>query len=235
MINIAIVEDEKKEQELLASYFSKLFKESNTQYTSEFFSDAESFLKTFAYSKYDLIMMDIELPGINGMKASSVLREIDPDVVLIFMTNLAQYAIDGYKVKATDYIVKPIAYWDFEKRISTISKRIESRIKTKIVILENDKKIVVPMRDIFYIEVSGHQVIYHTLNGDYRNYTSLKELAQQLVGSGFSLCNSCFLVNLAYVESVEGYTAVVHGDKLLISHPKRKPFLNDLNKFYGEL
>ncbi len=59
---------------------------------------------------YDIVFMDIELPGINGMEAAHRLREIDQQVILIFVTNMAQFAVKGYEVDALDYIIKPAQY-----------------------------------------------------------------------------------------------------------------------------
>ena len=78
--------------------------------------------------------MDIDLKDReNGIQISTRLREIDPDVCLVFITNLAQYAIQGYRVNAFDYIVKPINEYDFNQRIASISKMIEERKKEKIM------------------------------------------------------------------------------------------------------
>ncbi len=235
MINIAIVEDEKQDRETLKNYFSDFLKENDSPAEFFFFQSAEDFLSSFSYGKYDLILMDIELGKTNGMDASHLVRKQDQDVILVFMTNLAQYAIDGYQVKATDYIVKPISYWDFKNRMKTIFDLVSSRKKEKVLICENDKKIVLSLKDLYFVEVKNHLLVYHTKSGDYRTYGSLKSIYSELAPSGFSLCNSCFLVNLRYVETVEGYSCKVHGTELLISHPKRKTFLDDLNRYLGEI
>ena len=144
MIKVAIVEDEMKEREKLRSYFEKLEKEIGTLYLLSFFSDGDKFLFDFHYGLYDLVLMDIELSGKdNGITVSEKLRKIDTDVILVFMTNLAQYAIEGYKVNAVDYIVKPISYFDFKARISSLSNDINSKHKEKVLIQTDGKKIVV--------------------------------------------------------------------------------------------
>jgi two-component system response regulator LytT len=233
MINIAIIEDEAADQAKLREYFLKLSQEKNTLFNLSFFASAEEFLFSFKSGLLDLILMDIELPGINGIEASVQLRKIDSEVALVFMTNLAQYAIEGYKVKAMDYVVKPISYWDFQSRLSNALEHLEEKKKTKVLIVGNDKRVVVSQSSIYYIEVQDHLLVYHTKEGDFKTYGALKPLAGELQASGFSLCNSCFLVNLSYVERVESFTVRVHGTDLLISHPKRKAFLNELNKYLG--
>ncbi len=233
MIYIGIVEDEACDREVLEKYFADFRKEIGEGRNLSFFSSGESFLNSFSYGKYDLILMDIELGNRSGRKTSEYIRKIDSDVILVFRTNLAQYAIDGYKVKASDYIVKPISYWDFKTRRKNIVDSILSKNKEKVLISENDKKVVLFLKDIYYIEVKNHLLVYHTNKGEFRTYGSLKSVVNERPKNGFALCNSCFLVNLSYVESVEGYSCIVHGTDLLISHPKRKGFLDALSRFLG--
>ena len=235
MIKVAIVEDETKEREKLRSYFEKLEKEIGTLYLLSFFSDGDKFLFDFHYGLYDLVLMDIELSGKdNGITVSEKLRKIDTDVVLVFMTNLAQYAIEGYKVNAVDYIIKPISYFDFKARISSLSHDINSKHKEKVLIQTDGKKIVVLINDIYYIETVSHSLIYHTKTGEYKAYGALKTVQTELENFHFSMCNSCFLVNLEYVERVDGYTVTVMGNELQISHPRKKQFLKELSLFLGK-
>lgn len=235
MIKVAIVEDEMKEREKLRSYFEKLEKEIGTLYLLSFFSDGDKFLFDFHYGMYDLVLMDIELSGKdNGITVSEKLRKIDTDVILVFMTNLAQYAIEGYKVNAVDYIIKPISYFDFKARISSLSNDINSKHKEKVLIQTDGKKIVVLINDIYYIETVSHSLIYHTKTGEYKAYGALKTVQTELENFHFSMCNSCFLVNLEYVERVDGYTVTVMGNELQISHPRKKQFLKELSLFLGK-
>lgn len=235
MIKIAIIEDEKSEQEKIRSYFERLEKESDNTYVLSFFSNGEKFLFGFTYGLYDLVLMDIELSSSeNGIQISEKIREIDKDVVLVFMTNLAQYAIEGYKVNASDYIVKPISFFDFKSRILAISEDISSKHKEKILIQTDGKKIVILLKDIYYIETVSHSLIYHTKSGNYRVYGVLKNIQLELEKSNFSMCNSCFLVNLEYVESIDGFTVKVKGENLQISHPRKKQFLQELSLFLGK-
>ncbi len=236
MVSFAIVEDDPRDVEILRNYFQQLTRDCEETLELAFYASSKAFLLEFNYGKFDIVLMDIDLPGLNGLQTSAKLRDIDPDVTLIFMTNLAQFAIEGYKVKARDYLVKPISFFDFKSSILSAIESLGERRKTRVLISENDRKVVIALKDIYYVEVKDHVLLYHTKNGIFRTYgTPLKKLSQDLAKAGFSLCNSCFLVNLSYVESVEGFNVVVHGEPLLISHPKRKAFLNDLNVFLGHL
>lgn len=236
MIAVAVVEDEINEQQKTKAFFDNYTKENpNEKFSVVFYKDGETFLKNFANGKFDLVLMDVDLKSkLNGIEVAEKMREMDKEVFLIFMTNLAQYAIEGYKVQAYDYIVKPFTYYDFKLRINQISNLIISRKIEKVILKTDGIKVVVYVKEIYYVEINNHQLIYHTKKGNFQTYGSLKEIEKSLTGFNFSPCNSCYLVNLDYVDEIDGFTAVVHGDKLLISHPKRKQFLKDLTLYLGK-
>ena len=235
MIKIAIVEDDIKEQERISSYIDKLEEEMQTKMLVKIFSNGEKILFDFNYGSYDLIFMDIELSSkINGIETCREIRKIDDQVMLIFITSLAQYAIEGYKVNASDYIVKPINYENFSKHVGNVIEKIKSKNLDKIIITSDGVKIVQLIKDICYVEVNNHQLIFHTTKEEIKSYGALKDIKETLFKHGFSLCNSCFLVNLDYVEKIDGYNVYVNGEELLISHPKRKTFLKELNLHLGK-
>lgn len=236
MIHIAIVEDAAEDADIIQKYFSRMSKETGHEFALSFFTSGESFLAKFRKGSFDIILMDIDLgKGKDGLATSRELRTRDDEVLLLFMTNLAQYAIAGYQVEAFDYMVKPISYWDFKGRLTKAVDRFEKKHKTKVLINGYDNKVVVEASDIYYIEIDNHLLIYHTKNGDYSTYGSLKEATKEFQPFGFSKCSSSFLVNLAYVQKVEGYDCIVAGKRLLISHPRRKEFLNDLNRYLSNV
>lgn len=235
MINIAIVEDEEKEQELLMNFFKRIENEKGFTLSLRTYRSGEEFLFEFSCDKVDIVLMDIDLGKgkLNGLEVSKKLREIDADTILIFITNLAQYAIDGYTVKATDYIIKPFSYYDFALKMESIINHRLSDKTEKIIVKSDGKQIVIPIRQIYYIEVINHTLIYYTARGEFSANGSLGEVYKGLGPCHFSLCNSCYLVNLRYVESICGFTVTVNGKELSISRPRKKQFLSDLNGFLG--
>lgn len=235
MINIAIVEDEKKEQDFLISSFKKLMLENDISINLKTYNSGEEFLFDFEYNKFDIVLMDIDLGQnkLNGLNVSKKMREIDDDVILIFITNLAQYAIDGYTVKAYDYIIKPFSYYDFCLKINALLNSNLLDNSKKIIVKSEGKQIILPLKQIYYIEVNNHTLIYHSSKGDFVSIGSLGDLSKSLSQNYFSLCNSCYLINLRYVETISGFDVIVHGTTLAISRPKKKQFINDLNEYLG--
>lgn len=173
------------------------------------------------------------MPGRNGIEASRALRERNQSIVLLFVTNLAQYAIAGYEVDALDYILKPINYFSFKLKIQKALETVRRVQGTLLTIASDHGQQLVRDSEIFYIEVQGHNLIYHTLHGDLTATGTLKQIEAQLKPSGFYRCNYCYLVNLRHVGFLDGSEVTVGQYKLQISRNRRKEFLQQLTQFYG--
>ncbi|MBQ2047787.1 MAG: response regulator transcription factor, partial [Schwartzia sp.] len=183
-------------------------------------------------SDYDIVFMDVDLPGMDGFKAAKKLRERDKEVALFFVTYLAQYAIRGYEFDAEDYILKPLKYESFALKLKKVLARIKTDTETSVLIKTTSGEFTFPSSSVIYAEISGHTIIYHTSDGDFEGYGTMKKVEEQLPKDTFFRCNSCYLVNLRYVSGIKGYTCVVGGYELKISHPRRKPFMEKLQEFY---
>ncbi len=234
MIKIAIVEDDARQQEELRAYLTKYFSDLHlpTEITS--FGGADAFLYEFGRHKYNMIFMDIEMPGTNGMEASERLREEDEDVLLFFVTNLAQYALESYKVSAFDYIVKPVNYYNLALKMKRALRQLKRTEDTPIMINASDGQHVISVSDIRYVEVMGHNVIYHTTKGDlFVGYDSLKSIRAKLEPYDFVLCDRSFLVNLKYVTGVSRENLYVGDATLKIAKSRRAEFMLAFTRYFS--
>lgn len=227
MIKIAIVEDEELHSERLKSHLLRFAAEKNTSFEIIVFNNAITFLENYS-GNYSVIFMDIRMPYMNGMDAAHKLRELDPDVMLIFITSLTQYAIKGYEVNAQNYIVKPVTYPDFVLKFTKAYLKLQQQSALHIA-LPTEKGIVKLLpEEIIYCEVTKHQTVFHTIRGDFSQYTTLRAIENKLNGNTFCKCNHCYLVNLSYVKEIEGDEVILGYDgkevSLIISRNKKKPF-----------
>lgn len=233
MISIAIVEDNRSEAKLLNEYIERYGKENGIAFEVNVFADAVLFLTNYR-PRYDIVFMDIEMPDMDGMQASVRLREVDASVTLIFVTNMAQYAVKGYEVDALDFIVKPVSYSIFSPKMAkAIRNTSDKRGKTMISVNTEKGMTMLPANELCYVEVMRHRLIYHTDVGEIVSGGSLKEAEEKLADMPFSKCNSCYLVNLRFVRAVEGDTVTVGKDKLQISRRRKKQFLDDIAVYMG--
>ena len=171
------------------------------------------------------------MPMLNGMDAARLLREKDEKVILIFVTTMRQYAIQGYEVAASDFIVKPVAYPEFALKFTKVLARLEHVMPPDVLIRTDTSFVRLSPRDVRYVEVKGHHCVYHTASGEYRQYQTMKSAESALAGQGFVRCNSFLLVNLTHVDRIDGMNVIVGGEPLQISHPKRKAFTDAFVRF----
>ena len=204
MPNIALVEDEPEAADVLASFIARYADEKGLELVVTRFGNAMDFEMT--HQHFDLVFMDIQMPGINGMEAAQLMRTYDSETPIIFVTNLAQYAVKGYEVDALDFIVKPVTYFNFRMRMDKAMRRIRRNGSRSIAIGTRDGMRVVALSDIEYVEVSKHDLSYHLVDEEdpLVVYGSLVAFEQEVEGGPFvRISNSC-LVNMNRVRAVRG-------------------------------
>lgn len=236
MIKVAIVEDSESASDKLLEYIAAFSKKSEGEFEFEttVYRDAVSFLTNYK-SVYDLVFMDIELPLLDGMTAAEKLRKMDTKIMIIFVTNMSQFAVRGYEVGAFDYILKPVVYNNFELKMKKAASLIRSE-SDAIVINKPGAVLRVLARDVRYIEVSGHKIVYH-LEGESVSggSESLSGLEARLAPLGYVRCNKCYLVNCRHIQCVQGSIVTLFGgEELLISRPRKKSFMLGLAQWLGK-
>ena len=232
MIRIAIVEDEPTERDRIKVYLEEIAQEDQTQFDIEQYSSGMAFVMR-GMEDYDLVLMDIDMPNLNGIETAKALRKVDQSATLIFVTNMAQYAISGYEVNAVDFILKPVNRYSFAIKIKRAISRTAKKNDNAIQIKMDGTIFLVHMYQIMYLEVDGHYVIFHTTQGDYKEYTTLKLAQKRINSSHFVQCNQSFLINMKYIESVSRESVTVGGTVIYISRKMKTEFMNAVLDFLG--
>ena len=234
MIKIAIVEDSEGDAKTLSDYCRRYADEKGKQFDLELFDNGFDFV-TSNNLDYDIIMLDIKMPYMNGMQTAQKIREANENVCIIFVTNMQQYAIHGYSVQATDFILKPVKYslfsFKFDRVMSIVDKNRHKKQSRTIMIKTNRAIKYLQLSDIVYIETQKHKLIYHTVSEEYEAWGSMKEVIATIQFFEFALCSSGCLVNLKYVVEVNSNVVVISGVELPISRMKRKSFLDALTAY----
>lgn len=232
MLKVAIVEDMKEDADLLEKNLRKYEAETGTAIEFNVFDNVQVFLLNYQ-PVYDVVFMDIMMPYLDGMKAAAELRKQDECVPLIFVTDMAKYAINGYEVGALDFFVKPVTYPALKLRLDRISMmRERSTPPVKIHIPYKGTKIL-PSGDVYYIEVMNKEMTYHTRRGDFTvRSEGLKKLESELKDAGFMRCSSSYLINLKWCTGFKGDLICVAGDEIKISRRQKKEFISALSLTY---
>ncbi len=229
-LRIAVVEDEPSASDLLYGYLGRYSEEAQVGFQISRYYNATSFFEQFK-GNFDIVFMDIELPDANGLDAVKKLRETDKDVLVVFVTNMAQFAVKGYEVQAFDFIVKPVSYYNFSVKLKNAIAAYNMKKDKTVWISNREGKRRINVSHIYYVEIVQHMLIYHTSDGTFNASGSLHTLEDELKGADFSLCNRCYLVNLRHVSAISQYTVTVGGVELQISRMKKSSFMRDLNNY----
>ena len=224
MIRVAIVEDEAEIREQLMGYVQRYTRQYGTAFEVKTFADGLEILEDYRPA-YDLILLDIEMKHLDGMETARRIRELDPEVMLVFITNMAQYAIKGYAVGALDYVLKPVPYFAFSQQLQKVEEQLRRRTRHYLAVPVEGGLRRLDTSRIYYIESEGHRVHFYTEEGDFAAPGALKALEEKLADRPFARCNSGYLVNLAQVQAVQQNTVEVGPYELQVSRPKRKSFL----------
>ena len=232
LIRIAIVEDEAHYRTQLTEYLRQYGKERGLEFQILAFADGDEIAEDYDCT-YDIVLLDIQMPFMDGMTAAEKIREKDSDVILMFITNMTNYAIKGYAVDALDYVLKPISYFSFASRMDKAVKKLPQKEQGKSVSLPLRSGGVqkVDISEIRYIESEGHILAFHTLRGVFRTYGKLKDYETKLQNEGFFRSNKGYLVNLRRVDAVADGGCVIGDDNLIISRAKKKEFLAALAEY----
>lgn len=235
MIRVAIVEDE----ELYRVQLSDLLRQYETlqkeSFRISFFADGDEIVSAYRM-QFDIIFMDVKMKFMDGMSAAGEIRKMDSEVIIIFITNMHQYAVQGYAVEALAYLVKPISWFAFSECVRRAADRIKRR-KEQSYLYINVKGGMrrIAVNDIYYIESQGHAIYYHTVSDIFQTYGTLKEAERLLDRSGFYKCNKGCLVNLEHVDSVKDRSVVIKSEELPISRGKKQEFLKVLVDYWSEV
>jgi DNA-binding LytR/AlgR family response regulator len=234
MIKIAIVEDESSYARQLVDFLEQYEKDHEEAIGLTVFSDGDEIVHRYK-AQFDIILMDIEMKFVDGMSAAEEIRRMDSEVIIIFITNMAQYAIRGYAVDALDYVLKPVSYFAFSQRLSRAINRMKKRETKMISISIRGGTVRLDAANIYYIESQGHNLIFYTSTGSYEAVGTMRDAEEKLTDLNFFRGNKGYLINLSHVEGVKEGCAIVKGNSLLLSRARKKVFMEALTRYWGEV
>ncbi|ETY70640.1 LytR/AlgR family response regulator transcription factor [Bifidobacterium moukalabense] len=234
MFTVAVVEDEPEAARRLGACLGEFSRRNpGVRFDVTVFSDPTRLLEGYR-PMWDIVFMDIEMPNMDGMSAARRLRALDGRVLLVFVTNMAQFAAKGYEVDALDYIIKPFSYNDFERKIRrAVAIRGEESASVMIVQRAGTQRVL--LRDIEYIEVREHNLLYHTERGILTGTGTLQDVEGRLGDRGFLRCSKAFVVNSRHVAAVKGNELTLSsGESVTIGRTYRKSFMMALAASMGD-
>ncbi len=232
MLLVAIVDDDEKDAALLKELVTSYFESRSISVMIHLFQDGLTFIRSEGF--HDLVFLDIQMGKVNGLETAHFLRKFNQESVLIFVTNMAQFAIRGYEVDALDFIVKPATASSISYVLDKAMKRISGTGASMLSIRTPEGTVVLQANDLTYVEVYDHNLVYHTQTREYTVRGKLSEVMEKLDPSRFVLCNRSFIVNLRYVSSVSGDAVMIGDTRISVSKGHKKELMQRFSGFLGD-
>ena len=220
-LKIAVCDDDMICRSQIISLLNEYIKQnSNRNITVSEFANAENLLDAINKScEFDAFILDVVMPGMNGIELGVELRRQGVKGKIIYLTSNDEFAIDSYKAKATNYILKPVAESELFNTLDDIAEHISSKEKSFIV--KTSEGITrLSYEKIVYAELVRKAIVYHLADGSTLESTTIrtgfsKAVEELLCDNSFFLCGSSMLVNLYHVSSVKKDSLVFRNENIL--------------------
>jgi len=204
-MKIILCDDTASERKSICGHIEKYFREINCPVELFVYESADSLLKDYESLKakeIKLAFLDIYMPGLSGVELARKIRETDKEIVIVFTTSSPDHGLDGYSVKALQYLLKPIGYDALKDTLDDCMAIFADSLQYIEVIAER-VAVKIPLKDITYIEIHAHYGLIHTVNDTIKCRITLDEIEKKLTGKTFLRTHRSFIVNMKFVKSVE--------------------------------
>ncbi|MBP2056938.1 DNA-binding LytR/AlgR family response regulator [Lactobacillus colini] len=233
-MRIAIVEDNQDELNRLLGCFKQYERENHIKFDIVTFNDGFDLIIHYT-ENYDAIYLDVQMPKMDGMTTAKKIRKHDKNVLIVFVTNYVQYAIEGYQVNASDFLLKPVSYFNFSEHFKRINQNFQSKQESIMFnTLQGLKKVY--LDSLYYVESEKHYLHLHLITDKEEQLDMLdttKKMEEILTPHNFFRCNNGYIVNLKHISEVNGNIVKVGPYDLQISRPRKKAFMQALTEFLG--
>lgn len=231
MIKVAICDDDKDIRMKIHLVVKNYFSEIKRPLWSVEFKSGIKLLES--HIRFDIIFLDIEMPGLNGIETALRLRKWDVNSKIIYVTNYENYKASAYKVHAFDYIDKPVIKNDVIAVLKDVVYYLDHTIeKQKYAFKTEEGIITLELDEIFYFEYLSRKVIIHGVKGNYTATYQLKELLEKFEKYNFASPHKSFIVNMLYIKAIKGFDIFIeNGDKIPLAQKRAVGFKSIFNDF----
>lgn len=225
-MNIAICDDDLLQLEYICSLVKKWSKNIDAQNNISLFKSAEELLFNYTPCCFDILLLDIQMDGENGISLAKRIRSFNDNAVIIFITAVSDYVFDGYDVGAVQYLLKPVNEAKLFECLNTSHKK---EFNKKRIILENEQgSFVTAVDDIIYFEAFSHKTKIVLNDKELFINENMGNIEKRL-GNEFYKCHRSYIVNIKHINSIKKYDAVMDNG---LSIPVSRRNYNDFNSTF---
>lgn len=222
-MKIAICDDEECFRTKLSQYLYKYYRSLDIIIDS--FPSGEKLSERFKMNSdaYDLIFLDIEMEQLDGIHTAKRIRQYNQDTIIIFLTSHVEYALEGYEVDAFRFLSKPLIESKLIKALNDVQSEWDRN--RKLIIRDFDNDILLPYKDIVYLEAQNVNVHIKTLNKDYTIRKTLNSIGKEVKGPAFYQPHRSYIINLSYVTDYDNKIITMEtGETIPLSRNKLSEF-----------
>lgn len=233
-MKIVICDDDEFFLTKLNGYISKILSEKQINKKILSFISGEEFLRYYEkFKDIDMVFLDILMKDITGIQVAKKIREQDTSMQIFFITSISRYIMEGYNVRAANYLIKPVKYNTLYRELDKAIKLLQSRYK-KYILEKNDFGIFkINQEDIRYIETFERNTLIHTAAGNILSYKNMKKHLE-LLGEDFYRIHESYIVNLNNIKSLlKMELELESGEILPVSKHRKKELMDQISIYYG--
>lgn len=221
---VAVCDDEAAQRAYIGKLLAEYAEKNNCRAQISYYKNAESFLFDYEKNRFDILLLDIQMEGQNGMELARTLRKADENLVIIFITGFSDFVTEGYDVSALHYLLKPL---DREKLFACLDKA-RTRIlpeKSFLVLNSDGENVRIAFDSIAYIEALSHKTAVYTQDTVLKTSEPFGAVAARL-SSDFIQCHRSYAVNLRAVNRIQKNDLVLDSGRTV---PVSRRLYNSVN------
>lgn len=230
---IAVCDDERLMLRQLSQYLTRIQDEMGEQFDLTYFASSEELLVHLP-KHVQVILLDISMGGMTGIECARVLRANGCEAAIIFITNLTEYALEGYEVQAFAFLPKPVLYAELKDRLVKCFARIDQQHRAVLSIKTDEGIEILPIEEILYAEVYQHETSFALPDKQITGVVQLSQIEEKLMLHGFFRCHRSYLVNMAQIKRISADAVIMlNGASIPVSRHRRKAFLDAFASYMG--
>lgn len=234
MLRVALCDDESASREALYIQLEKALIEKTEEIVYEFSSGDKALSWLHKHpGEIDLLFLDVEMRGLNGMETAEKIREFDENLIIVFVTGHNDYVFDGYRVGALDYIMKPVSMQKLMELLHRVREKLAQEERQSYIIRNMDGTWRFRLQDILYFYSDKRKVNLVTKSGEYSYYARLDDVEKQLA-MRFVRIHQRYLVNPSHVDYLGNDSVTVDGKTLPCSRKYKESAAAKLARFMME-